>query len=593
MENVSKEKLRCTIQLVLKDADISIITMKDVRNTLSTLLACDMDHRKHEINDIVRSEILLRDSTTMNTADNRKNNYEQNGTSTDSIPDEINHLSHPQSHHFSSDVTFEDIRKLQAKFANERNWNRYHTPRNLLLALVGEVGELAELFQWKNEVLEGLPDWTSTERQNVSDELIVKDNYCVSNTLTTCASKTLKDFQSPYTSTIIQRLIDQGGIVIGKTNMDEFSMGTASWGYMGPVVNPWSLKTTEKHIAGGSSGGSAAAVAANLVPISIGSDTGGSVRAPAARCGCYGFKASYGLLSRYGLISLVNSFDSPGIFSRTISDIVLTMNAMAGPDEEDATLLQKPFEHIELSGQNEEKKKIVIGLPEEYDIESLSDEYRSCWFEVIDQLTSLGYEIKRCNLPYTKYSIACYTVLASCEITSNMARFDGIKYGYRTKNVEKGATYEQILTKTRNESLGERVRGRILAGNYFLREENYDSYFVQSQKVRRAIVHDYSTLFSTGNIDCLLAPVVSDDPPTFEEYQNTNEIFTSDDLLTVGVNLAGLPALSFPVKLSKKGFPISLQLIGPFMKDKQLLQLANKICSIFQFPFLDLTKDDS
>ncbi|CAF4355432.1 unnamed protein product [Rotaria sp. Silwood2] len=421
--------------------------------------------------------------------------------------------------------------------------------------------------------------------------ILIKDNYCLRDTLTTCASKMLANFRAPYTSTIVQRLIDHGCIILGKTNMDEFSMGVASWGAFGPVANPWSLtKTTTTnaennkttlHIAGGSSGGSAAAVAANFVSIALGSDTGGSIRNPAARCGCYGFKPSYGLLSRFGMVALVNSFDSP--------------DAVAGPDDEDATLLSKPFEYFPTSKElSKDKKKIVIGLPDDYDIRSLSSEYRSCWEDLVHQLTGTGeFAFKRVQLPYTPYSNAAYTILSSCEIASNMARYDGIKYGHHTKNIDENKdTYDDILKKTRDESLGERVRGRILAGNYYLLEENYDKYFVQSQRVRRGVMNDYKKVFEEDKVDCLLAPVVSNDPITLAEYEQAEDIFSEDDIFTVGANLAGLPALSFPVRLSSKGFPISLQLIGSFLKDQELLSIAHRICSTYQFPFLDLTKQN-
>ncbi|CAF4119415.1 unnamed protein product [Rotaria sp. Silwood2] len=421
--------------------------------------------------------------------------------------------------------------------------------------------------------------------------ILIKDNYCLRDTLTTCASKMLANFRAPYTSTIVQRLIDHGCIILGKTNMDEFSMGVASWGAFGPVANPWSLtKTTTTnaennkttlHIAGGSSGGSAAAVAANFVSIALGSDTGGSIRNPAARCGCYGFKPSYGLLSRFGMVALVNSFDSP--------------DAVAGPDDEDATLLSKPFEYFPTSKElSKDKKKIIIGLPDDYDIRSLSSEYRSCWEDLVHQLTGTGeFAFKRVQLPYTPYSNAAYTILSSCEIASNMARYDGIKYGHHTKNIDENKdTYDDILKKTRDESLGERVRGRILAGNYYLLEENYDKYFVQSQRVRRGVMNDYKKVFEEDKVDCLLAPVVSNDPITLAEYEQAEDIFSEDDIFTVGANLAGLPALSFPVRLSSKGFPISLQLIGSFLKDQELLSIAHRICSTYQFPFLDLTKQN-
>ncbi|CAF1037256.1 unnamed protein product [Adineta ricciae] len=446
----------------------------------------------------------------------------------------------------------------------------------------------------------------STEKKNDSPlhgrPILIKDNFCLRDTLTTCASKMLANFRPPYTSTIVQRLIDHGCIIVGKTNMDEFAMGTASWGAFGPVANPWSLTKTMAtneetsktvlHIAGGSSGGSAAAVGANFVSIAVGSDTGGSIRNPAARCGCYGFKPSYGLLSRHGLVTLVNSFDAPGFFARNIDDLIYATNAVAGSDGADATLSSKPFQALKTSSESsKEKKRIVIGLPDDYDIRALSTEYRSCWQDLVHQLTETGeFLFRRVQIPHKPYANAAYTILSSSEIASNMARYDGIRYGHHTKNIDESKdTYETILKKTRDESFGERVRGRILAGNYYLLEENYEKYFVQSQRVRRAIANDYRKLFEEDKIDCLLTPVVSDDPITLAEYEQSNEIFSDNDGFTVDANLAGLPALSFPVRISSKGFPIGLQIIGPFMQDQALLSIAQRICSTYHFPFLDLS----
>ncbi|UJR31103.1 hypothetical protein I4U23_018611 [Adineta vaga] len=415
-----------------------------------------------------------------------------------------------------------------------------------------------------------------TEKKNDSPlygrPILIKDNFCLRDTLTTCASKMLANFRAPYTSTIVQRLIDHGCIIVGKTNMDEFAMGTASWGAFGPVANPWSLtknmatneetNKTVLHVAGGSSGGSAAAVGANLVSLALGSDTGGSIRNPAARCGCYGFKPSYGLLSRSGLVALVNSFDAPGFFARNIDDLIYVTNAVAGPDGEDATLISKSFQPFKtLRNHREKNEKSLL----DYDINALSTEYRSCWQDLVHQLTETGeFAFRRVQIPHKPYANAAYTILSSCEIASNMSRFDGIKYG-------------------------ERVRGRILAGNYYLLEENYDKYYVQSQRVRRGLVNDYKKLFEEDKIDCLLAPVVSDDPITLAEYEQSDEIFSGDDGLTVDANLAGLPALSFPVRISSKGFPIGLQIIGPFMQDQAVLSIAQRICSTYHFPFLDLS----
>ncbi|XP_012287900.1 glutamyl-tRNA(Gln) amidotransferase subunit A, mitochondrial isoform X2 [Orussus abietinus] len=343
------------------------------------------------------------------------------------------------------------------------------------------------------------------------------------------------------------------------------------------------------HIAGGSSGGSAVAVATGSCFAALGSDSGGSTRNPASYCGLVGLKPSYGLVSRHGLIPLVNSMDVPGILARTVDDVVLVLNAVAGPDHLDSTTLQRPYIPFELPN-SPEMTDLKIGIPKEYRAPVLSEEVDLCWRKVAQMLEEAGATIVQVSLPHTDLSIVCYSVLNQCEVASNMARYDGIEFGLRA---EEDSSTEELYAKTRSLGFNEVVRSRILTGNYYLLSENYEDYFVKAMRVRRLIAQDFDKTWQ-ANVDILLTPTTLSDAPTIQEFTTTdNQTQCSvQDFCTQPANMAGHPAVNVPITISNKGLPISLQLMAPFLQEQRLLMVAKWIEQNVQFPRLVL-KDES
>ncbi|KAG8522117.1 Glutamyl-tRNA(Gln) amidotransferase subunit A, mitochondrial, partial [Galemys pyrenaicus] len=432
--------------------------------------------------------------------------------------------------------------------------------------------------------------------------IAVKDNFSTSGIETTCASNMLKGYVPPYNATVVQKLLDQGALLIGKTNLDEFAMGSGSTdGVFGPVKNPWSYskqykeKRKQKHqaenedsnwvITGGSSGGSAAAVSAFTCFAALGSDTGGSTRNPAAHCGLVGLKPSYGLVSRHGLIPLVNSMDVPGILTRCVDDAAIVLGVLAGHDPKDSTTIQDPIKPFILPNLTN-VSKLCIGIPKEYLAPELSSEVRSLWSKAADLFESQGARVIEVSLPHTSYSIVCYHVLCTSEVASNMARFDGLEYGHRC---DIDVSTEAMYAATRREGFNDVVRGRILSGNFFLLKENYENYFVKAQKVRRLIANDFMNVFNSG-VDVLLTPTtLSEAVPYMEFIKEDNRTRSAqDDIFTQAVNMAGLPAVNVPMALSSQGLPIGLQFIGRAFCDQQLLTVAKWFEKQVQFPVIQL-----
>ncbi|XP_061599827.1 glutamyl-tRNA(Gln) amidotransferase subunit A, mitochondrial [Cololabis saira] len=421
----------------------------------------------------------------------------------------------------------------------------------------------------------------------------VKDNFCTENIKTTCASRMLKNYAPLYNATVVQKLLDQGAVLMGKTNMDEFAMGSGSTdGAFGPVRNPWSYAASYRGhretaadsdwvIAGGSSGGSAAAVASLTSYLALGSDTGGSTRNPGALCGVVALKPTYGLLSRHGLIPLVNSMDVPGIMTRCVSDASVVLGVLQGLDVRDSTTVPAPSSQMELP-EDLDVRNICVGIPEEYHAPGLSEEILAQWSRVADMFERAGARVERVSLPHTQYSIVCYHVLCHAEVASNMARFDGLEYGHRS---EMDNSTEVMYSTTRHEGFNDVVRGRILSGNYFLLQQNYQHYFVKAQQVRRLIADDFRRVFGSG-VDLLLTPTTLTDAACFHDFtQEDNRTRSAqEDVFTQPANMAGLPAVSVPVALSRRGLPIGLQLIGPALKDKQLLSVARWVEKRVGFP---------
>ncbi|VDN03010.1 unnamed protein product [Thelazia callipaeda] len=434
------------------------------------------------------------------------------------------------------------------------------------------------------------------KRNKTPFPVVVKDCYMIKRMRTTCASRNLSNFVSPYTASVISKLVEEGGCIIGKGNMDEFCMGTSSsTGYFGPVKNGISDETNLENdwrISGGSSGGCAVAVQLGISSVSIGSDTGGSSRNPAAFTGLFGFKPSYGILSRHGLVPLVNSLDCPSIIANTAQDCNFLLRVMQGRDKFDSTCFDAPSSCFMW---NKPVGGLVVGIPKEYYNETLSPECWHAWNEAAKSLIMLGCKIKEVSMPFTSYSIICYHILAEADITSNMARYDGVEFGYRS-NSEKSVT--TLYSETRSDSLNEIVRRRILAGNYFLMKRlsylvylsshmfrphvfcsHYDKYFGQALRVRRLIKMDFDRVFQENGCDILLTPVTSGIPPLYSELNDADSYKRerADDFYTQPCNMAGVPAISVPFMKTEDGFPVGVQIIADYLKDGLVLDVAQKL----------------
>ncbi|KAJ1528512.1 hypothetical protein ONE63_006919 [Megalurothrips usitatus] len=438
----------------------------------------------------------------------------------------------------------------------------------------------------------------------------IKDNFCTQGILTSCGSHMLSNFIPPYDATVVSRLRDAGTVMVGKCNLDEFAMGSGTVDSIyGPTQNVWgsdlpyevagstakhksvSKKAYSKsqqedwHIAGGSSGGSAVAVATGACFAALGSDTGGSTRNPAAYCGVVGLKPSYGLVSRHGLIPLVNSLDVPGIIARSVEDVTLILNTIAGPDVNDSTTVKRPYEAISLK-DTINTRALRIGIPKEYHCSAMSTEVQDIWKRTASIFEESGATVTEVSLPHTSSSIACYSVLNQCEVASNMARYDGLRFGIRGNETR---STEQLFAETRSKGFNEVVRSRILSGNYFLLKQNYEKYFVKALKVRRLIKEDFDAVWN-NNIDLLLTPTTLSQAPRFQEFtQHDNQTqCVTQDYCTQPANMAGIPAITLPISLSQEGLPLSLQLMAPMFKERTLLEAALWLQQAISFPKLKL-----
>ena len=393
----------------------------------------------------------------------------------------------------------------------------------------------------------------------------IKDNICTKGVRTTCASKMLENFISPYNATIAQKLDDAGLINLGKMNMDEFAMGSSTENSaFAKTKNPWNLNT----VPGGSSGGSAAAVAADLVPWALGSDTGGSIRQPASLCGVVGLKPTYGLVSRYGLVAFASSFDQIGPITKDVKDCAILLNLLAGHDEKDTTSVDMPkIDYV--SKLNNNVKGLKIGVPKEFMGEGINEEVKSAFKKSIEKYKELGAEIVEFSLDIAKYCLAAYYIIACAEASSNLGRFDGIRYGYRTKNYD---NLEELFVNSRSEGFGPEVKRRIILGTYVLSSGYYDAYYKKAQKVRTLIKNEFDKAFE--KFDVILTPT----SPTvaFESGTKSNnplEMYLAD-ICTVSINVAGIPAISIPCGVDSNGMPIGMQLIGNRFSESTILNAA-------------------
>lgn len=396
--------------------------------------------------------------------------------------------------------------------------------------------------------------------------IALKDIFCTDGVKTSCASHMLDNFIAPYDAAVVSKLNDAGAISLGKTNMDEFAMGSSSESsYYGAVKNPWD---TEK-VPGGSSGGSASAVAARLVPASMGTDTGGSIRQPAALCGITGLKPTYGRVSRYGMIAYASSLDQGGPFGITAEDCAYMLQAIAGHDHRDSTSVDEPVPDY-VAALGESVKGMRIGLPEEFFQQGLDADIAAKIEQACDVLKSLGCEIKSISLPNAKLAIAAYYVIAPAECSSNLSRFDGVRYGYRCDNP---TGLEDMYLRSRSEGFGNEVKRRIMIGAYALSAGYYDAYYLKAQKIRRLISEDYQSAFS--EVDAVLSPT----SPTiaFKVNEKSDDPITMylSDIYTIGVNLAGLPGISLPVGF-QQGLPVGMQLVSNYFKEQTLLNISHQ-----------------
>ncbi|MCM8804500.1 MAG: Asp-tRNA(Asn)/Glu-tRNA(Gln) amidotransferase subunit GatA [Candidatus Omnitrophica bacterium] len=393
----------------------------------------------------------------------------------------------------------------------------------------------------------------------------IKDNICTKGIPTTCASKILENFIPPYDATVIERLKNAGAIIIGKTNMDEFAFGSSTENSaFGPTKNPYDLN----RVPGGSSGGSAASVACNLAFASLGSDTGGSIRQPSAFCGVVGMKPTYGRVSRYGLIAFASSLDQIGPITKNVKDNALLLKIISGKDKMDSTSVDIQVPDYE-SLLNEEFKNFKIGIPKEYFIEGIDKEIKDKIFDILSLLEEEKVIIEEISLPHTSYGIATYYIIATAEASSNLARFDGVKYGYRSKNYE---NLMEMYMKTRGEGFGDEVKRRIILGTYVLSSGYYQAYYLKGQKVRTLIKNDFENAFK--KVDIIITPTTPELPFKIGEKKDEPLKMYLSDIFTVNVNLSGLPGLNLPIGFSSSNLPIGLQIISWYFKEENILKLA-------------------
>ena len=408
------------------------------------------------------------------------------------------------------------------------------------------------------------------ERGEIKTELAgipigIKDNMCTKGIKTTCSSKMLENFVSPYDATVVEKINNENMINLGKLNMDEFAMGASTeYSYFKKTKNPWNLNKGP----GGSSGGSAAAVAANLVPWALGSDTGGSIRQPSSFCGVVGLKPTYGLVSRYGLVAFASSLDQIGPITKDVEDSAILLNLIAGHDEKDTTSVNIEKKDYTKALKND-VKGLKIGIPKEYFGEGINAEVKASLEKAMEKYKELGATIEEFSLDIADYALATYYIIACAEASSNLGRFDGIRYGYRTKNY---TNLKDIYKNSRSEGFGSEVKRRIILGTYVLSSGYYDAYYKKAQQVRTLVKKEFAKAFE--KYDVILTPT----SPTVafdldSRSSNPLEMYLAD-ICTVSINIAGLPGISIPCGVDSEGMPIGMQLIGNYFEEEKLLNAA-------------------
>ena len=393
-----------------------------------------------------------------------------------------------------------------------------------------------------------------------------KDIFCTQGVMTTCGSKMLANFNAPYNATVVDKFNQAGAVMLGKLNMDEFAMGSSNeTSYYGAVKNPWNINT----VPGGSSGGSAAAVSARLAVCATGTDTGGSIRQPAALCGITGLKPTYGRVSRYGMIAYASSLDQGGPMTRSAEDAAIMLQAMAGFDEKDSTSVDMPVPDYR-AGLTKSLVGLKIGLPKEFFGEGLNDDVAATLAVAIEEYRKLGAEMIDISMPNLKLAIPAYYVIAPAECSANLSRFDGVRYGYRC---ESPVDLTDLYTRSRGEGFGKEVKRRILMGTYALSTGYYDAYYLKAQKIRRLISEDFKTALAT--VDVIMGPVTPNTAFGIGEKMADPIAMYLSDIYTIAINLAGVPAMSIPAGFVA-GMPVGLQLIGDYFSEDRLLNIAHQ-----------------
>ncbi|HEY1638382.1 MAG TPA: Asp-tRNA(Asn)/Glu-tRNA(Gln) amidotransferase subunit GatA [Rhizomicrobium sp.] len=433
-------------------------------------------------------------------------------------------------------------------------------------ALEAAMESDARIARGEGRPLEGLP-------------LAIKDLFCTQGVRTTAGSHILGNFVPPYESTVTQNLWDAGAVMLGKTNMDEFAMGSSTeTSYFKPAVNPWRARNSNRNLVpGGSSGGSAVAVAGNLCLGATGTDTGGSIRQPAAVSGIVGMKPTYGRCSRWGIVAFASSLDQAGPMTRTVRDAAILLSYMASVDEKDSTSVDVPVPDYE-EGLEAGVKGLRVGIPKEYRIDGAPPEIDTLWQQGAEWLKAQGAEIIEVSLPHTKYALPAYYIVAPAEASSNLARYDGVRYGHRAEGTH---DLVELYEKSRSEGFGAEVKRRVLIGTYVLSAGYYDAYYTRAQKIRTLIKLDFEQAFET--CDVLLTPVTPG--PAFALGEKSNDPISMylNDVFTVTVNLAGLPAMAVPAGLTQTGLPLGLQVIGKAFDEATVLRTGRAIESAANF----------
>jgi len=442
----------------------------------------------------------------------------------------------------------------------------------------GELNDFTSICQNEASKAAELADKTLKEDKEKSPPLTgipvaVKDMLLTKGIRTTCSSKMLENFIPPYSATVVNKVEQNGGIVIGKTNHDEFGMGASSeHSIFGPVKNPWD----QERVPGGSSGGSAVAVAAGHAPLALSTDTGGSIRQPASFTGIVGLKPTYGRVSRYGVIAFASSLDQVGPHARTVEDAALLLEAISGKDEKDSTSAEEEvpsyFSNLQ-SSKDESLKGLKIGLPKEYFSEGLDADVESGVREAAKILEEQGAEIVEISLPHTSAALPVYYIIAPAEASSNLARYDGVRYGHRAENLN---NLSELYERSRSEGFGDEVKRRILIGSYVLSAGYFDAFYNKALQVRTLIIDDFKSAFQ-NSCDVILAPVCPSTAFKIGELSNSPLKMYLQDVLTTPASLAGLPGISVPCSLDSKGLPIGVQLLAPHFGEEILLKVAERI----------------